>query len=75
MYIEKLADIVNKCNHTYHCIIKMKPTDVKSSTYIDYDVENNEKYPKFEVVDHARILQYKNTLQKIRFQIGRKKFL
>ena len=53
----------------------MKPTDVKSSTYIDYDVENNEKYPKFEVVDHARILQYKNTLQKIRFQIGRKKFL
>ena len=34
MYIDKLADIVNKYNNAYHSTIKMKPADVKSSTYI-----------------------------------------
>ena len=33
--IDKLDDIVNKCNNTYHSTIKMKPVDVKSNTYID----------------------------------------
>ena len=27
--IDKSDDIVNKCNNTYHCTIKMKPIDVK----------------------------------------------
>ena len=36
----------------------MKPVDVKSSTYIDFGVENNDKYPKFEVGDHVRISKY-----------------
>ena len=31
-YIDKLDDIVNKYNNTYHNTIKMKPTDVKSIT-------------------------------------------
>ena len=31
----------------------MKP--VNSSTYIDFDVENNEKDPKFGVGDYVRI--------------------
>ena len=35
IYIDKLDDIVDKYNSTYHNIIKMKPIDVKSSTYID----------------------------------------
>ena len=34
VYIDKLDDIVNKCNNTYHRIMKMKPVDVKPSTYI-----------------------------------------
>ena len=34
VYIDKLADIVNKYSNTYHSTIKMKPVDVKSSTYI-----------------------------------------
>ena len=34
VYIDKLDDIVNKYNNTYHSNIKMKPVDVKSSTYI-----------------------------------------
>ena len=29
VYIHKLADIVNKCNNTYHITIKMKPVNVK----------------------------------------------
>ena len=37
MYIDTLADIVSKYNNMHHSIIKMKPVDVKSSTYIDFD--------------------------------------
>ena len=33
----------------------MKPLDVKSSTYIDFNKENNKEDRKFNVVDHARI--------------------
>ena len=29
VYIDKLDDIVNKYNNTYHGTIKMKPDDVK----------------------------------------------
>ena len=47
VYIDKLDDIVNKCNNTYHRVIKMKPVDVKGSIYIDRSVENNDKDPKF----------------------------
>ena len=31
MYINKLADIFNEYNDTYHGTIKMKPADVKPS--------------------------------------------
>ena len=31
-YIDKLDDIVNKYNNTYHNTIKMKPIDVESIT-------------------------------------------
>ena len=33
VYIDKLDDIVNKYNNSYHNSIKMKPVDVKSNTY------------------------------------------
>ena len=36
VYIDKLDDIVNKYNNTYHRIIKMKPVDVKPNIYIDF---------------------------------------
>ena len=32
VYVDKLDDIVNKYNNTYHSTIKMKPVDVKSNT-------------------------------------------
>ena len=34
VYIAKLDHLVNKYNNTYRSTIKMKPVDVKSSTYI-----------------------------------------
>ena len=37
VYIDKLDDIVDKCNNTYHSTIRMKPVDVKNYTYIDFD--------------------------------------
>ena len=49
MHIDKLGDIVKKYNNTYHTTIKMKPVDVKDSTYIDVKKENNDKDPKFKV--------------------------
>ena len=37
MHINKLDDIVNKYNNTYHGTIQMKPADVKSSRCIDFE--------------------------------------
>ena len=49
MYIDKLDDIVNEYNNTYHTTIKMKPLDVKDNTYINTDKEVNDKDPKFKL--------------------------
>ena len=40
VYIDKLDDIVNEYNNTYHTTIKMKPIDVKDNTYINTDKKN-----------------------------------
>ena len=63
-YIVKLADIASEYNSTYHSTIKIKSADVKSSTYIDFHVENNDKNPKFEAGGNARIWKYGNNLAK-----------
>ena len=64
MYIDKLDDIVNKYNSTYHSTIKMKPVHVKSRKYIDFDKNNNNKDPTFKIGDHVRISIYKNIFTK-----------
>ena len=38
----------------------MKPIDFKSDSYAEYNVDSNEKDPKFKVVNHLRISKYKN---------------
>ena len=43
LYIDKLDDIVDYYNNTYHSTIKMKAVDVKSVTYIHSRKENNDK--------------------------------
>ena len=60
VYINKLDDIVDEYNNTYHRTIKMKPVDVKDNTYIDFKKEVNDKDPNFKVGDHVRISKYKN---------------
>ena len=45
VYIAKLAHIVNKYSNTYSKI-KIKSFDVKSNTYIDFGIKNNDKDPK-----------------------------
>ena len=64
VYIDKLDDIVNEYNNTYHRTIKMKPVDVKDNTYIDSIKEVNDKDPRFKVGDHVRISKYKNIFAK-----------
>ena len=64
VYIDKLGDIVDKFNNTYHTTIKMKPTDVEDNTYINIDKEINDKDPKFKVSDRIRISKYKNIFAK-----------
>ena len=62
--IDKLDDIANKYNNTYHSTINMKPFDVKSNTYIDSSKEINNKDPKFKIGDIVRISKYKNIFAK-----------
>ena len=64
VYIDKLDDIVKEYNNKYHTSIKMKPADVKNSTYIDVKKETNDKNPKFKVGDHVKISKYKNIFAK-----------
>ena len=64
VYIDKLNDIVNEYNNTYHRTIKMKPVDVKDNIYINFKKEVNHKDPKFKVGDNVRISKYKNIFAK-----------
>ena len=64
VYIDKLDDIVNEYNNTYHRTIKIKSTGVKSSTYIDSSKEINNKDPKFKIGDIVRISKHKNIFAK-----------
>ena len=62
--IDKLDDIVNEYNNTYHTTIKMKPVDVKDNTYINPNKEIRNKDPKFKIVDSVRISKYKSIFAK-----------
>ena len=64
VYIDKLDDIVNEYNNTYHRTIKMKPVDVKDNVYIEFSKEVNDKDSKFKVGDHVRISKYKSIFAK-----------
>ena len=44
---------------TGHRAIKMKPIDVTSNSYAEYNEDSNEKDPKFKVDDRIRISKYK----------------
>ena len=64
VHIDKLDEIVDEYNNTYHRRIKMKPVDTKDNTYIDFEKEVIDKDPKFKVGDYVRICKYKNIFAK-----------
>ena len=64
VYFHVLGGTVNKYNNTVQRTIKMKPIDVTSDSYAEYNEDSNEKDPKFKVGDHVRISKYKNIFAK-----------
>ena len=71
--LTQLDDIVNKYNNTYHSTIKMKPIEVKASTYIGFNKKIMRKILNLKI---AILLEYQNVnifLQKVMFQIDLKK--
>ena len=42
----------------------MKPMDVESNCYAEYNVDSKVKGPKFKIGDHVRISKYKNIFAK-----------
>ena len=42
----------------------MKPVNVKSSIYTDFNQENNKESPKFKIGDSVRISKYKKMFAK-----------
>ena len=62
VYFDMLDNIVNKYYNTVHRTIKMKPVDVISDSYAEYNEDSNEKESKFKVCDHVRISKYQNII-------------
>ena len=59
-----LDDFVNKYNNAVHRSAKIKPADVTSDSYAEYNEHSNKKDPKFKVGDRVRISKCKNILAK-----------
>ena len=49
-YFDVLDNIVDKYNNTVHRSIKMKPIDVTSDFYAEYNEDSNEKDPKLLIM-------------------------
>ena len=47
VYNDKLDDIVNKYNNTYHGTKKLNSDDINSGMYTEYGVRHKDEDPKF----------------------------
>ena len=63
-YFDVLDEMFNKYNNTAHGTIKMKPIEVTSDSYAEYNEDFNETKPKFKVDDRFRISKYKKIFAK-----------
>ena len=45
VYFDVLDNIDGNYNNTFHIIVGMKPTDVKSDSFAEYNVDSNGKDP------------------------------
>ena len=75
VYFDLLVNIVDKYSNMYHNIIKMKPINVKSNSYTEYNVDSNNKDPKLNKGDHVKVLKYKNIFAKGYDPIHQRRFL
>ena len=73
--IDKLVDVVNEYNNTYHYTIKMMSIDAKSSTYLTLVQKIIRKIINFKLVTMREYQNIKSFLRKFMLQIGLKKFL
>ena len=64
VYVNKLDQIVNKYNNTYHRTIKMKFVGGISDIYIDSSKEIYDEDPKFKIGDIVPISKYKSIFAK-----------
>ena len=64
VYIDKLDDIANRYDNTYHTTIKMRPIDLKPNTYIDSGKKIYEKDPKFKIGGNVRMSKHKKFFSK-----------
>ena len=64
VYFDVLDDIVNKYNNTVHRTIKMKPIDVTSDSYAEYNEDSNKNGCKFKVGDRVKISACRKTFAK-----------
>ena len=64
VYFNLLDDIANKYENAVHRSIKMKPINVTSNSYAEYNGDSNVTKPKFKVDDRVRISKYKNIFAK-----------
>ena len=62
IYFDMLDNIVNKYSNTVHRTIKIKPIDVTSDCYAEYNEDSNVTKSKFG--DHVTISKYKNIFAK-----------
>ena len=75
VYFDVLDDIVNKYNNTVHRTIKMKPIDVTSDSYAEYNEDSNKKVLNSKLVIMFEFQNTKTFLLKDILQIDQKKFL
>ena len=50
VYTDKLDEIVNKYNNTYHSTIKLTPANVKVNTNVDFDKRITKKILNLKLV-------------------------
>ena len=74
-YFDVLDNIVNKYNNTVHRTIKMKPIEVTSDSYAEYNENFNEKDPNLKLVIISEYQNTKTFLLKNTRKIGLNKFL
>ena len=74
VYIDKLDDVVNKYNNTFHSTDKMEPVDLKSNT-LNLVKKLTIKILTSELVILSEYQNVKIYFQKAMFQAGLKKFL